>query len=131
MCSNKNILVFGIGLGIYPNGIEYLFPNIIYSQDPEKLINGISKCFNDSAKGNQKFLGYGFDIPKIDFTQINNFKNNPIFKDLKEELENIKISFEGFPFTKVETKEELGDNNINDDGMYEINLLKNNEIFNC
>ncbi len=129
LCSIKNILVFGIGLGIYPNGIECLFPNIIYSQDPEKLINGISKCFNDSAKGNQKFLGYGFDIPKIDFTQINNFKNNPIFKDLKEELENIKISFEGFPFTKVEkSKEELGDNNINDDGMYERNLLKGQKI---
>ena len=128
-CSNKNILVFGIGLGIYPNGIECLFPNIIYSQDPEKLISGITKCFNDSAKGNQKFSGYGFDVPKIDFTQIDNFKNNPIFKDLKEELENIKISFEGFPFTKIEkSKEELGDNNINNDGMYERNLLKGQKI---
>ena len=97
--------------------------------EPEKLISGITKCFNDSLKVNQKLYGYGFDIPIIDFEQINQIKNNPIFKDLKNELENIKISFEGFPFTKIEkSKEELGDNNINDNGMYERNLLKGQKI---
>ena len=128
-CINKNILVFGIGLGVYPIGIKNLFPNIVYSQDPQKLINGISKCFNDSGKGNEKFTGYGFDIPIIDFSLINNYKDKPIFKDLKSELENIKISFEGFPFTRLEKpKNELGDNKINDNGMYEKDLLKGQKL---
>ena len=128
-CINKNILVFGIGLGVYPIGIKNLFPNIVYSQDPQKIINGIAKCFNDSGKGNEKFSGYGFDIPIIDFSQINNYKDKPIFKDLKTELENIKISFEGFPFTRLEKpKNELGDNNINENGMYEKDLLKGQKL---
>ena len=128
-CMNKNILVFGIGLGVFPIGIKALFPHIIYSQDPQKLISGITKCFNDSGKGNEKFSGYGFDIPIIDFSLINNYKTKPIFIDLKTELENIKISFEGFPFTRMEKpKNELGDNNINKDGMYERDLLKGQKL---
>lgn len=95
-CMNKNILVFGIGLGVYPIGIKNLFPNIVYSQDPQKIISGIAKCFNDSGKGNEKFSGYGFDIPIIDFSQINNYKDKPIFKDLKSELENIKFHLKDF-----------------------------------
>lgn len=124
-CMNKNILAFGIGLGVFPNGIKALFLHIIYSQDPQKLISGITKCFNDSGKGNEKFSWYGFDIPIIDFSLINNYKTKPIFIELKTENENIKISFEGFPFTKIEKpKNDLGDNNINSDGKYERDLLK-------
>ena len=37
-CMKKGLNVFGIGVGISPFGIEKLFPNIIYSLNPDKLI---------------------------------------------------------------------------------------------
>ena len=46
-CYSKNINLFGIGVGIYPIGIEKLFSQVIYSQNPYKLIEGISLFFED------------------------------------------------------------------------------------
>ena len=41
-CYFKNIKIFGLGIGIYPFGIEKLFPQVVYSQNPSKLIESIS-----------------------------------------------------------------------------------------
>ena len=49
-CYSKNINLFGIGVGIYPIGIEKLFSQIIYSQNTYKLIEGISLFFGDISK---------------------------------------------------------------------------------
>jgi len=49
-CYSKNINLFGIGVGIYPIGIEKLFPQVIYSQNPYKLIEGINLFFGDISK---------------------------------------------------------------------------------
>ena len=42
--------LFGIGVGIYPIGIEKLFSQVIYAQNPYKLIEGISLFFGDVSK---------------------------------------------------------------------------------
>ena len=41
LCVNERINVIGVGVGIAPFGIENLFPNIVYSRNPNKLIQGL------------------------------------------------------------------------------------------
>jgi hypothetical protein len=48
----KGLSVFGIGVGISPFGIEKLFPSIIYSINPDKLIQGIASCFSGATINN-------------------------------------------------------------------------------
>jgi hypothetical protein len=45
----KGLNVFGIGIGISPFGIEKLFSSIIYSINPDKLIQGIVTCFSGAT----------------------------------------------------------------------------------
>ena len=40
-CELKSIKIYGIGEGISPFGIEKIFPHIIYSLNPHKLIQGL------------------------------------------------------------------------------------------
>jgi len=47
----KGINIVGIGVGIYPCGIKNLFPNVIYSKNPYKLIQGIASCFSGEISG--------------------------------------------------------------------------------
>ena len=49
-CYYKGIKIFGIGVGIYPIGIQYLFPQVVYTQNPNKLLEAISLCFGDISK---------------------------------------------------------------------------------
>lgn len=48
-CAQNGIATFGIGIGIYPNGIDELFPNVIFSPNPNHLINGIASFFENEA----------------------------------------------------------------------------------
>ena len=45
LCENKGINVFAIGVGISPNGLENIFTNVIFSQNPYNLIDAISGFF--------------------------------------------------------------------------------------
>ena len=45
--------LFGIGIGIYPVRIEYLFPKIIYCHNPNNLNMGITNFFGKSISGVQ------------------------------------------------------------------------------
>ena len=44
-CMMKGLNVFGVRVGISPFGIEKLFPNIIYSLNPDKLIKELLLAF--------------------------------------------------------------------------------------
>lgn len=46
----KGLLTFGIGVGVSPYWIEKLFPNIIYSKNPTKLVNGLASYFSEINK---------------------------------------------------------------------------------
>jgi len=48
---NKGINIVGIGVGIYPCGINNLFPNVIYSKNPYNLIQGIASSFSGVISG--------------------------------------------------------------------------------
>ncbi|KAK8850292.1 hypothetical protein M9Y10_018421 [Tritrichomonas musculus] len=46
-CIKCGFSIFGIGIGLYPSGIEDLFPLSVYSPNPNNLLNGLASCFGD------------------------------------------------------------------------------------
>ena len=125
----KGLNVFGIGVGISPFGIEKLFPIIVYSLNPNKLIQGIASCFsggsnNSTIKMNVSNLKMKFDLE--------NSQKNPIFKALKNEWMNIPVKLSGYDYYQMEIppdakKEELTEQGMfsaHNYGMYEKNFFK-------
>jgi hypothetical protein len=50
-CVKSGLNVFGIGIGIYPVRIEYLFPKVIYCHNPYNLNKAIASFFGESISG--------------------------------------------------------------------------------
>ena len=134
-CYSKNINLFGIGVGIYPIGIEKLFSQVIYSQNPYKLMEGLSLFFGDISKYKEITMK-SFVIPpniyKINSVckEIEQHIKNPIFKNLKNELSTIKINLDSFPFTVPELdRNEDGTNPEGENsGMYHKNFYEGQKI---
>ena len=136
-CMMKGLNIFGIGVGISPFGIEKLFPSIIYSLNPDKLIQGIASCFsgasltNVTMKMNISGLKYKFDDNNITDSQ-----KNPIFKELKNELMNIPVELSGYDYYQTEIppdakEEELtgdGKFSVHNYGMYEKNFFQGQKL---
>jgi hypothetical protein len=90
-CILKEINIIGIGVGISPFGIEKLFPNIVFSMNPDKLIQGISLCLSKITSDNRiKTL---VSEEKIEYNDSNiiELKENPKYYELKKELLAIPI----------------------------------------
>ena len=99
-CINSGMTIFGIGLGIYPKGIEKLFPQIIYSQNPKNLLKVIATFFGEhtvdlSEKLNAISIEYNPDLTNL-VKEIAESSNNPTYKDLKEELSSIPPELDAF-----------------------------------
>ena len=134
-CYYKNINLFGIGVGIYPIGIEKLFSQVIYSQNPYKLIEGISLFFGDITKYKEIQMKSFIMSPNIEkitegCKEIPDHIKNPKFKHLKDELFKIKIALESFPFFNPELGQNVDGSNPGDekDGMYEKNFYLGQKI---
>ena len=134
-CYSKNINLFGIGVGIYPIGMEKLFPQIIYCQNPYKLIEGISLFFGDVSKYKDNQMKSFIMNPNIEnitknCNEIIEHIKNPKFKHLKDELSKIKITLESFPFFNPELKKKDDGTNPEGEnsGMYEKNFYKGQKI---
>ena len=81
---NKGLNVFGIGVGFSPFGIENLFPNVVYSLNPDKLIQGIASCFSGNSLNNSRMkLHYSELKIKFNESNIEDSQKNPIYKKLK------------------------------------------------
>ena len=87
-CMTKGINVIGIGVGIYPCGIKNLFPNVIYSKNPYKLIQGIASSFSGvvSPKMERIESKFNFNFTNQD---IKDAQENPKNKELKALLSGI------------------------------------------
>ena len=135
-CYSKNINLFGIGVGIYPIGIEQLFTQAIYSQNPYKLIEGIASFFGDISKYkdiSMKSLIIQPNIEKISENRdkIKDHINNPKYKELKDEITNkIKFSLESFPFFNPELERNNDGSNPDGEnsGMWERNFYLGQKI---
>ena len=133
-CLSKNINVFGIGVGINPNGIEKIFSQVVYAQNPYKLIEGISLFFGDISNYEKKEM-QTFDIGETEkinkliknSDEIKKDIRNPKFKRLKEELFKIVIPLESFSFNNKELPPKDG-LNPEGEGMYKRNLYKGQKI---
>ena len=136
-CVNKGLNVFGIGVGFAPFGIENLFPNVVYSLNPDKLIQGIASCFSGTYSNNSKMkLNYSKLKIKINDSNIEDSQKNPIYKKLKNELINIPVELSGYDYYQTEIppnarEEELTGNgkfSVHNYGMYEKNFFQGQKL---
>ena len=111
----KGLNVFGIGVGISPFGIEKLFLSIVYSLNPNKLIQGIASCFsggsnNSTIKMNVSNLKMKFDLE--------NSQKNPIYKALKNEWMNIPVELSRYDYYQMEIPPDAKKEELTEQGMF-------------
>ena len=121
-CMKKGLNIFGIGVGISPFGIEKLFPNIIYSLNPYKLIQGIASCFSGTSSNNfsMKISVSGLKI-KFSDLNIEDSQKNPLYKNLKNELMNIPVELSGYDYLPKKLS-------VHNYGMYEKNYFQGQKL---
>lgn len=116
-CMIKGINIIGIGVGIYPCGIKKLFPNIIYSKNPYKLIQGIASCFSGALSCKEDMKGikseFNFNFREQDIIDA---QKNPKNRELKTLLSGIMIELSGFGFVEDEIPEDAVGKKLLDDG---------------
>jgi hypothetical protein len=126
------MIVIGIGIGIYPKRIENIFNNYIYSSNPSNILKGIYNFFEDSNEKKEEIKEdlYEEDRNKDISIDILNILNetiiNPDFKDLKSELEKIKIFIESFDFYYKEFDKFEEKENIH--SLYDEGILKGQKL---
>ena len=120
-CMSKGINVFGIGVGVSPFGIEQLFPSIIYSIDPNKLIQGIATCFSgiSNNNSNMKTIQSEFKIT-FDDSDITNSQQKPIYHELKNKLMNIPVQLSGYDYYQSEIPPDAKEEELNGDGKFSV-----------
>ena len=118
-CMGKGLLTFGIGVGVSPYGIEKLFPNIIYSKNPTKLITGIASCFSEINKKEELIP---MEVKYQDKITPNDIETcqTPIYKKLKEELIHIPIELSGYDFYQGEIPKNADAKDMEVDGKFSI-----------
>ena len=120
-CMMKGLNVFGIGVGISPNGIEKLFPSIIYSLNPDKLIQGIASCFSGSSLSNANMSMKSFELKFLyDDTNIIDSQKNPKYKELKNELMNIPVELSGYDYYLTEIPPDAKEEELTGDGKFSV-----------
>ena len=117
----KGINAFGIGIGISPFGIEKLFPNVIYSLNPDKLIQGIGSCFSEASLNNSTMKMNYSDL-KISFLDhdIEDSQKNPKYIKLKNELMNITLELSGYGYYQMEIPPDAKEEELTREGKYSV-----------
>jgi len=136
-CMMKLLNIFGIGVGISPFGIEQLFPSVIYSLNPDKLIQGIASCFSGASLTNvtMKMNVSGIKV-KFDDNNITDSQKNPLYKELKNELMNIPVELSGYDYYQTEIPPDAKEEELTGDGkffvhhygMYECNFFQGQKL---
>ena len=130
----KEIDIFGIGLGVNPNGITNLFSKCIYSLNPYNLFFAINRFFIESNNNQESIIPKLYQNLKFSINDglIKMLINNPIYKKLKNELNQLQVTLESLYFYNVEQiieNPELGKTiPIRAQNMYKENLLKGQKI---
>ena len=138
-CFSKNILIIGIGVGYYPYGIKNLFPYIVYSREPNKIIEAITLSFSDSKINNNDLTlrdpNYN-DLINNDkkFAYLEDFKNFESHSLLVEYLKSIPIFLNSFSIYQGEAKKEEQNGKLESvdyqmkRGMYVEGLFKGKKL---
>ena len=119
--------MIGIGIGIFPKGIENLFNKVVYSKNPNYLFKGIALLFNNylTKEGEISILHY---LNKKEIKLIEGISQSDyFFPDLIEQIKLIEYRF--FDFRIGEASEEIINTiEINQRSCYEKNFLKGENI---
>ena len=129
-CVFNNVEIIGIGIGVYPYGIKYLFPYIVYSPNPLNVMFGYSNFFGDNGISLKDEIPFINNNDKNFFSVINEYihnLNNIKFPDLREKINKLILDkfdlhdiFEP-EFNLDDIKEDPNDNPY-------IPLLKKNQL---
>ena len=127
-CEQNGINVIGIGLGIYPKGIEKLFTNSLYCRDPSTLIKGISYFFGEEIS----FINSMPDLllEPTDSNEMNNIIKKlkdaePDFLSLKNYLQNLTPELDAVQ-DLFNFEQDVGDEKR---GFHNIEEGKNTQIY--
>ena len=137
ICENKGINVFGLGVGISPRGIENLFNQIVFSQNPYNLFSSISTFFGDTSYPYNEMpyiINEQIKTINLDKNKLIEIRKNPIFLILKEELKSkILTRLNSLPFY-IQEKEEDVDKSLTKEEeviykpMYTKDILKTQKV---
>ena len=137
-CYSKNLLILGIGVGYYPYGIEKLFPYIVYSRQPNKIIEAIALSFSDSKINNTdlslKDPNYNELIEKNIKNYYGIFENYKSDSPLIKYLKDIRIFLNSFStyIREINDEEQAGKlqtiEGLMKYAMYPENSFKNKKI---
>ena len=127
-CEQNGINVIGIGLGIYPKGIEKLFTNSLYCRDPSTLIKGISYFFGEEISFINNMPDLLLEPP--DSNEINNIIKKlkdaePDFSRLKNYLQNLTPELDAVQ-DLFNFEQDVGDEKR---GFHNIQEGKNTQIY--
>ena len=131
-CEQNGINVIGIGVGIYPKGIEKLFTNSLYCREPSTLIKAITYFFGEEIS----FLHYMPDLllENPDINEISEIINKlkeakPDFESLKSYLESLTPELNSMP-DLYNIEQDIGDEKR---GFHNIPEGKNTQMYvkNC
>jgi len=120
-CVKSGLNVFGIGIGIYPVRIEYLFPKVIYCHNPYNLNKAIANFFGESISGVKDSMNF-VEIAElnheselnISIDKIIDESTNLNFNNLKNKLSEVIVETDAFLLiSNQEDDMEDTNNNIN------------------
>ena len=116
-CVKSGMNVFGIGIGIYPVKIEYLFPKVIYCNNPYNLNKAIANFFGESISGVKNSMTFMESIELNYEINLNNAINEVInnsttlnFQSLYNKLNDIIIETDAFSLISNQ-EDEMEDTN--------------------
>ena len=115
----KGINVIGIAVGIYPCEIKNLFPSLIYSKNPYKIIQGIDSCFSGVISGKMERIKSEFNF-RFTNKDIKELQEKPKNKKLKTLLSRIIVDF--FSFIMGEIPKDTVEKELLEDGKYSIGV---------
>lgn len=100
-CMQSGITTFGIGIGIYPKGIEKIFPQVIFSTNPSNLMKSIASIYGDNVHISDMMNSIINPTETendllTDIRKIIENEKTPSFASLKKELHDIPPAIDAF-----------------------------------
>ena len=110
MCVQNGISTFGIGIGVYPKGIEKLFLQVAFSPNPSNVMKAVASLYGDNISTSKQMLPITIAAPNHKEIRdamkliIDNAKE-PIFKSLIDEMKDITPYLDAFEDTYNQEQE--------------------------
>ncbi|KAK8841092.1 hypothetical protein M9Y10_027933 [Tritrichomonas musculus] len=123
-CVQFGMITFGIGMGIYPKGIEKLFPQYVFAGNPSNVMKGVSQLLtNNNFDYSDKMFCLSHSLESKDLIsameQVSRSTERPLFALFCEELSKIIPTidaFSDFVYEKQDTRKVVKKGFVNPQG---------------